>query len=158
MKELGYINERLYTDVNSFHIYEDEETGKFYAVKAEKKIDLEKCHFEPGGFCGHFFGTEKAFREARPYDVGEPFEIKKRGDFFYHSAPKCLSAIKCNTADVPEFTKGLEEGFFEVSKSTNGETVIIRKFGKTPTGRVMMSRKRMPKLEKECRYFYDFNF
>lgn len=156
MKELGYINERLYTDVKSYHVFQDEETGKFYAFHTEKKIDLKNCPFERGGFCGHFYGTHEAFQDAKPFDVGEMFEITKRGENFYTTSPKVSGYARIDVDDVAEYTKDFEEGFYSVN--IDGPWAYVRTFEKTPTGRVKKVSHKLGALEKTCRYYFDFNF
>ena len=124
MKILGYINHLLYTDIESFRVYQDDE-GRIYAVRVEKVPVEVKPKYIPGGFSCICINNHEVFAgKCDIVEIGERREIKKlRGSYGYWM-----------NLDTKIY------GFTTSGKPTK----TFKKLGK--------------KIEKECRYWYDYNF
>ena len=167
MEFIGYLNQKLYTDVNSWILERDENDGKYYATAVEKKIDLTKCHFERGGFCGHFYGTEQAFHEAEPYKVGIPFEVKQNSEGEWYTTAPCISGTTSFQVleEAQAFRKQLIENgapakavdLQPIQTATTPYYVVVL-YMRTPTGKLKTHRKSFGKAESYSRYFHDYNF
>lgn len=163
MKAIGYINHRLYTDIETWKIFED--NGKLYAQECIKE-PIIKADMVTGGFSAICLNNSELFSKGNYKEVlkHEPFEIiKYRGKYgywrrdcwWYHD----IDAFFPNQVekwrrgeDVPENAK------VEFKTDENGKEYVIC-YGLTPSG----------KYKKEFRvlgteivdyngYFYDYNF
>lgn len=169
MEFIGYLNRRLYTDIESW-VLEQDEKGRFFATPVKKDIDLRDCPFEQGGFCGHFYGTKEAFRDAKPYKCGTPFEVRQDSNGYWYA--KCVIPTTFITAVTIEdaekyrrqyIEKGIPEAAVSVQpvfskQGTETESYSVRVLQTTPTGRVKHRKEIFGKVEKTCRFYYDYNF
>lgn len=161
MKTLGYINTQLYTDIKSVEVFE--ENGKFYAVDVEKRIGDVKPEFHVGGFCHHVSNPYAVWGAGKIVRVSDPFEVEERNGVwgFVKDSVKVIEFGKGHPIYEKDEKAWLEEmaekGYFAELIEDDWRKVY-RYFKPTKAGTPRKKFVKIGKLEKECRYFYDFNF
>lgn len=162
---LGYINDYLYTDIHSYEVFQ--ENGKTYAVKVEK---VQACKPEciPGGFCCRVTNLAKVWGGKETYEVGEPFEITQyRGRWGQWDYDVCR--VPLNHGDPDHFIARDKKWKLECGDTNTYEYVYEKKENQVLIYRLTKSGKRAKKfyrvapsrdrgIEKECKYFVDYNF
>lgn len=160
---IGYINDYLYTDVQSYEVFQ--ENGKTYAVKVEK-IQACKPESVPGGFCCHFTNLDKVWGGQETREVGQPFEIVQHrghwGRWGYDVHGAILDHEDKDAYIARDKEWKLECGdtnAYEYEKKEN-QVLIYRltKSGKRAKKFYRVALSRDNGIEEECKYFEDYNF
>ena len=160
MKVLGYINTRLYSDVKSIEVYE--ENGKIYAVDVRKEVGGVKPEFHVGGFCAHCSNQAEVWRNAVIVREGTPYEVvEKKGVYGYY----------VNAVEIIRFHPIFKaEGEAQIEKAkTKGKTVeyvgedeygnkTYRAYCPKKDGTPRKTFRKLGSLDKTCQWFYDYNF
>ena len=162
----GYINKVIYTDINSFEVFE--ENGKLMAVEV-KKEPIVKPEYEIGGFSAICVNEDELYKEGnyKIVEKGNPFEITLKNGFYgyWHN-----DVLHFGWLDLNETTK---EEFIEANKKCGwDETKTAFVFGEIENNHLFYKqilltkggkfkrafRKLGNKIEKECNEYYDRNF
>lgn len=159
---IGYINNYLYTDIESFEVFEH--SGKTYAVKVEK-VQACKPHVIPGGFCCHFTNLREVWGGKETREVGEPFEIVQRRGVWGHWGYDVHGMI-LDHEDKDEYIA--RDKAWKIECGDTNKYEYEKKDNQVLIYRLTKSGKRAKKfykvayrdngIEKECRYFNDYNF
>ena len=170
---IGYLNKRLYTDVKSYEVFE--ENGKLFAVKVEK-IRVCKPEFIPGGFAAHCANQDEVWRGSKTKEIGEPFEIEKKYGGYGYSAYRVECSFGCMTEDeakhemkaaiedtirMREIDPKIPEVGYEIVSCPDNKRhpFLLVGYALTKTGRRQRHFVKLgTKIEKACRYYYDYNF
>lgn len=154
---LGYINKRIYTDIDSYEVFE--ENGKTMAVQVEK---VRACKPEQVicGFIAHCVNNDEMFDTQETKEIGEPFEItqNRKGEWGYkskdiifftdgfESEEKALAVYKPN-----------ESAKCDVYKTSEGTWAIVI-YAVTKTGKPRQKFFKLGHIVDRCNYYYDYNF
>lgn len=171
---IGYINKELYTDVQSWEVFE--ENGKTFAVEVKIVPDKVKPNFIPGGFSAICTNNIEVMRNGKIVRDGEPFEIElKRGFYgcygFVTDSPIFTNCLKEAETAKAEFERTIARMTENDPHFVQREVVIsegerngqhyfqVVGYLLTKSGRRMRKfRKLGERIEEKCRYFYDYNF
>lgn len=153
---LGYINHRIYTDVESYEVFT--ENGKTFAVRV-KKVQATKPQFTNGFF--PVTNLEDVWGGEETQEIGTPFEIKQRKDGVWgYTHEDCTPAFYCKDSEA--LTKQATDWQNSVGSSVkviaNYDELYCYAVLLTKTGRVKTHFHKLGMLAKECRYYYDYNF
>ena len=157
---LGYINERIGTDVDSYEVYE--ENGKTFAVKVEKVKATDPRYTSIDG-CLCCVNNEDVFDTDKTVEVGSPFEItqNKSGVWGYKSKEIIARMFGLPTLSQAEscIKKPLAEGIgYDIDKDKNGYNIFIYTLTKSGKPRNVFNKLGNGKIVKTCGYYYDYNF
>lgn len=147
MKFVGYLNERLYTDVKSYKVMTDGK--KYYAVNVKKEVGDTKPEMHVGGFCAHCSNISEVWSDptCKIVEEGELFEIELKRGYW-----------GCKDFDARRYPHGIILSVGEDQEIEHGEEFDIV-YQLTPTGRRKTVFTKIAKeIEQECRYYYDYNF
>lgn len=163
---IGYINQRLYTDIKSYEVFK--EGDKLFAVQIEK-IQACKPEYVPGGFAGHCTNQEEVWGGNETKEVGEPFRLEKKYGVYGHTIDNANAPQVFRTeAEAEEAKRRVETSAndreFEILPIYDEDGNSVKWFELvgyplTKTGRRQRRFVRLgEKIEKDCRYYYDYNF
>ena len=157
-KTLGFINERLYSDVKSWEVFEED--GKVFAVPVRKEVGDVEPDFHPGGFIGFVSNQAEVWRNGVVVRDGEPFEVTLRNGVYGYTT-KVVENFRSDDEHLDYVTKMLEEkGYkFEIRKHPiHAELFNVVAWRPTKTGKIRRRWIKLGELEKHCDWFYDYNF
>lgn len=155
---IGYINNRLYTDIESYEVFE--ENGKMMAVEVEK---VQACdpEFISGGFVAHCVNMEDVWGGAETKEIGTPFQISqnRQGVWGYKGRDVIISLHGFETAEKAKAAHNADDegSDCEVFQQKDG-TWSVTMYALTKTGKAKQKFFKLGHIEKECRYFYDYNY
>ena len=172
---VGYLNRHLYTDIESFEVFE--ENGKLFAVQIEK-IQACKPEYASGGFVCHCTNQDEVWGGDETKEVGEPFALEKKYGFYGHTVDNIYSIQTFNTKAEAEEAKRRAEALIartrEVNPKVEGREYVITPvynengdvhwysmtvYHLTKTGRRQRRFVRLgTKIVDKCHYKYDYNF
>lgn len=155
---IGYLNVKIYTDVESWEVAVDA-TNNYFARKVKKDLDLRNVKFYPGGFAGHFEDLEHHYRkETKIVPIGEWFSVarNKNGVFYTRNRVVRNMAVCQNEQFAIETKNNFLKAYPDCEIVMDDLTVVAYEL--TPTGRPKYKRQNFGNLETKCRYFYDHNF
>ena len=163
---IGYINNRLYTDIKSYEVFK--EGDKLFAVQIEK-IQACKPEYVPGGFACHCTNQDEVWSGGETKEVGEPFALEKKHGVYGRTVDNAnIPQIFRTEAEAEEAKRradaSAKDREFEIHPIYSEDGHDVRWFSLvgyplTKTGRRQRRFIRLgEKIEKECKYFYDYNF
>ena len=158
---IGYINERLYTDVKSYEVFE--ENGKMMAVEVEK-VQACKPEFISGGFVARCVNMHEVWSGKETKEVGTPFQLTKnrKGEWGYKGYDVLFNLSGHGQEWVEQVKKDYEGntnvGLYVGEFEDNAGHYYINVYAVTKTGKPRTKFRKLGQIEKECEYFYDFNF
>lgn len=156
---IGYINTKLFTDIRSLEVYQQD--GKTYAVNVVKVIDKVKPEFDVGGFAAHCSNQEEVWEAAKIERQGTPFEVIEHNGFYGYFV-NAVEYIRYSRIFAEEGQKALDKA------KAKGKTVelvedtedikVYRTYSPKKDGTPRKKFKKLGKLEKTCKFFFDYNF
>ena len=155
---IGYINHRLYTDVKSYEVFEED--GKMMAVEVE---NVQACNpeFISGGFVARCVNMGAVWNGTETKEVGEPFQLaqNRKGEWGYKSRDiiLCLHGFETEGNAKSAHNAESKESDCEVWQQEDG-TWSVAIYGVTKTGKPRTKFRKLGYIEDECRYFYDYNY
>ena len=160
MKVLGYINTKLYTDVKSVEVYEED--GKIYGVNVVKEVGSVKPEFHVGGFAAHCSNQSEVWRNGVIVREGKPFELVEKNGVYGYYVLAVETVRYCNIFRkegearlAAAIAKGKKVEF--VSEDENG-VKTFRVYSPKKDGMPRKTFVKMGTLDKTCQYYYDYNF
>ena len=153
---IGYINRHIGSDTRSKEVYK--EGDKFYAVEVEKKVGSVEPDFIPGGFIGHVTNASEVWDNGIIVRTGVPFEIECRKGVWGYVA-LCGEHVRSSKNFLEETIEDIKKlGMkYEVVEEDEYMTTFFA-YKPTKNGNKRYKFVKLGKLEKECHYFYDYNF
>lgn len=153
---IGYINEKLYTDIKSIEVFE--ENGKIYAVRVEKEVGSVKPEFDVGGFAAYCTNQDEVWKNGKIVRTGKPFEVTERNGVYGYFT-NCGSRAVIHRKLLENGLKEIEDRGMIARKIAEDEYQVEYWVYK-PTKNGMPRKKfvKMGKLENTCKWFYDYNF
>lgn len=147
MEFVGFLNEYLFTDIKSYKVLTDGK--KYYAVNVKKVVGETKPQMHVCGFVAHCSNVSDVWSDpsCEIVEDGEIFEIQfTRGHWGYKDF------------DCRSYPHGMVLSVGEDQEIEYGKEYDIV-YQLTPTRkRKTVFNKIAPKIEEECRYYYDYNF
>lgn len=152
-----YINEKLYTDVRSYRVFDlDEKAGTAMAIEVERDF---KAEFIPGGFSAICTNQMEQYRAPIKDKKGRtPFAITRRKDGIWGIKQKDM--IFCWSKDSlteEGLKKQMELGNTFIEKDSKGREFICV-YRMTKSGKIGNTFRKLGRLEDDCKCFYDYNF
>ena len=158
---IGFINTRLYTDIKSVEIFE--ENGKTYAVDVKKEVGDVEPEFIEGGFVARCVNQNEVWRSGVVVRDGTPFEVEERNGVwgFVKDSVKVIEFGKGHPIYEKDEKAWLEEmaekGYFAELIEDDWRKVY-RYFKPTKNGTPRKKFVKLGTVEKTCKWFYDYNF
>ena len=162
-KHVGYINHRIYTDVETWKIFEL--NGKLYAQTCVKEPTI-KPDYIPGGFSAICLNNSELYHTGNYKEVlkYEPFEIVKRRGKYGKWIRDCWWSHDVEAffhVQVEKWRRGEdvpENAVVEFEKDVDGKE-YANCYGLTPSGKYKKVFKILgDKIVDSNGYYYDHNF
>lgn len=148
-----FINKRIYTDVESYKVFDiDEKAGTAMAIEVEKRIRPKMI---PGGFAAHCPNLSEEFDKApvTVVDGAKPFAIKRNKDGvwgFWHEVVALALPVAGMVKEWLESKKNAPDA------EIHGDYIYL--YEMTKSGKRKMTFEKLGKLCDTCGFFYDYNF
>ena len=154
---MKFINEKLYSDVNSYRVFDiDEKAGTAMAIEVERDF---KPEWIPGGFSAYCKNIdEQRFAPIKDKKGAKPFAITRNKNGVWGIKQKDLQLCWFKKAFTEEgLQKQLALGNTVIEKDENGEELVCI-YRMTKSGKIGTSFRKLGKLEDTCKAYYDYNF
>ena len=152
IETIGYINVKRFTDIHSFRVYR--EGAKIFAIPCKLKPKVEP-EFVQGGFSGHCINQHKVWSGTETVDIGEQFEIFEKNGVYGCYTKVILGWIPIDS--LKDAKKFCEDQPVKTDKWViENDKVICYKL--TETDKYAKTFIKLGSIEKDCKYFYDYNF
>ena len=148
-----YINDyNLHSDVRSYKIL-SLDGDKGVAIEVKKNIVLKNEDIHQGGFSANISNLKEYYRDSNDIEeVGKPFEIIKKGEFWGIMKPKNFHEFLYEQLTI----SGRDD--FRKNPLWTDTGSSFQYLEKTSKGKIKMFFKKLGKLSDTCEYFYDMNF
>lgn len=152
-----YINEVIYTDVNSYRVFDiDEKAGTAMAIQVERDF---KPEWIPGGFSAICTNIEdQEYAPVKDKEGAEPFAITRNKDGVW--GIKCKDLLYCfdkNAITEEGLKKQMELGNTFIEKDKHGNELVCV-YRMTKGGKIGTTFRKLGKLSDHCGAYYDYNF
>lgn len=159
---VGYINKLIYTDVESYEVFKENE--QLMAVKV-KREPIIKPEYVPGGFSAVCINERELYQEGnyKIVEEGAPFKLElMNGKYGYWGLDViCYGGSKLTEEEFLEEARqnGWDETKTKFICCKDGNGIFYKQVLLTPKGKMKrVFRKLGTRIEEKCKEYYDRNF